>query len=58
MHGDNRKDFYYWMRDDRKDKKVIEYLISENKYSDSWYKTNKIKSKEIYTNYKEVFTKI
>ena len=24
MHGDNRKDFYYWMRDDkRKDKKVL-----------------------------------
>ena len=58
MHGDSRKDFYYWMRDDeRKDKKVIEHLSSENKYSDSWYKTNKIKSKEIFTYYKKSLPK-
>ena len=32
-HGVERVDHYYWMRDDsRKDKKVLNYLKSENKH--------------------------
>ena len=42
-HGDERIDNYYWLRDDkRKNKEVINYLKEENKYSDTWFKKNKM----------------
>ena len=37
-HGVERVDHYYWMRDDsRKDKKVLNYLKSENAYLEAWF---------------------
>ena len=42
-HGDTRIDNYYWLRDDkRKNKKIINYLNEENKYSNFWFKKNKV----------------
>ena len=38
QHGDLRIDNYYWMRDDtRSDTEIIEYLKSENNYTDKWF---------------------
>ncbi len=40
QHNDKRIDNYYWIRDDeRNDPEVIEYLESENKYADAWFKS-------------------
>jgi len=37
LHGDERIDYYYWLRDDsRSNKDVIDYLKLENKYADEW----------------------
>ena len=34
LHGDERIDYYYWLRDDsRSNKDVINYLKEENKYT-------------------------
>lgn len=41
-HGDTRTDNYYWLRDDsRKDPKVLDYLNSENAYTESVMKEGK-----------------
>ena len=33
-HGDERIDYYYWLRDDkRKNKTILSYLNKENKYT-------------------------
>ena len=40
QHNDTRVDNYYWIRDDeRNDPAVIEYLKSENSYTDAWFKS-------------------
>ena len=42
VHGDKRIDNYYWLRDDsRSDKKVLDYLKTENQYADNWFKLRK-----------------
>ncbi len=47
VHNDERIDSYYWLRDDkRKNKEIINYLNEENKYTDLWFKENKIDSKK------------
>ena len=39
-HNDSRIDNYYWLRDDtRKNKAVLDYLITERAYHDDWIKT-------------------
>ena len=40
IHGDTRVDEYYWMNK-RDDKKVIDYLNSENSYRDEYMKSYK-----------------
>ncbi len=58
-HNHQRIDNYFWLRDDeRKDKKVIEYLQKENEYSDYWFKKNKVKSKKIFKYYKDSLPKL
>ena len=38
QHNDTRIDNYYWMRDDsRSNSDVINYLKSENIYTDNWF---------------------
>lgn len=40
LHSETRVDNYYWLRDDdRKNKKVIDYLKAENSYAESILKT-------------------
>lgn len=40
LHSETRVDNYYWLRDDdRKDKKVIDYLKAENSYAESILKS-------------------
>ena len=57
-HGDERIDYYYWLRDDkRKNKKILSYLKQENKYTDQWFKDNKVNSKKIFERYKEFLPK-
>ncbi len=52
LHNDERIDNYYWLRDDkRQNKEVISYLNQENKYTEYWYKKNKINSSKIYQSY-------
>lgn len=52
-HNDIRIDNYYWLRDDaRKNKEVIKYLDEENKYTESWFKTNNVDTKNIFKYYK------
>jgi len=52
-HNDVRIDNYYWLRDDtRKNKEVIRYLNEENKYTESWFKANKVDSDKIFNYYK------
>ncbi len=53
-HNDKRIDFYYWLRDDRRqNKEVIKYLQKENEYTDKWFKKNNVDSKKIFNFYKE-----
>lgn len=57
-HGDLRIDNYYWLRDDkRKNKEVLNYLEKENKYSNYWFKKNKVNSKKIFESYKSSLPK-
>ena len=59
MHDDVRTDNYYWLRDDnRKNKKVINYLKEENKYSDTWLRKNKVTGNEIFLSYKKRLPKL
>ncbi len=52
-HGDYREDYYHWLRDDkREDPEILNYLNEENKFSDYWFKKNKINSKKIFNFYK------
>ncbi len=52
-HDDVRIDNYYWLRDDtRKNKDVIRYLNEENKYTEFWFKANKVNTDKIYNYYK------
>ena len=54
LHNDERIDWYYWLRDDkRKNKKVLNYLVKENQYADQWFKENKVNSKKIFNQYKK-----
>ena len=47
-HGDERIDNYYWLRDDkRRNKSILNYLKQENKYTDQWFKENKVNSKSV-----------
>ncbi|MFL2731921.1 MAG: S9 family peptidase [Gammaproteobacteria bacterium] len=58
VHNDERIDSYYWLRDDkRENKEVINYLREENKYTDLWFKKNKIDSKKILSSYKDLIPK-
>ena len=53
-----RIDDYYWLRDDkRKNSKVLNYLKDENKYTDYWFKENKVDSKKIFKKYKNSIPK-
>ncbi len=57
-HGDLRIDNYYWLRDDkRKNQEVLNYLEKENKYSNYWFKKNKVNSKKIFESYKNSLPK-
>ena len=57
-HGDERIDNYYWLRDDkRRNKSILNYLKQENKYTDQWFKENKVNSKKIFERYKESLPK-
>ena len=47
IHGDTRVDEYYWMNK-RDDKKVIDYLNSENSYRDEYMKSYKGLEEEIF----------
>ena len=41
-HGTERKDNYFWMRDDsRKKKEVIDHLKEENNYLEKWFNLKK-----------------
>jgi len=54
LHGDERIDNYYWLRDDkRKNKAVLNYLKEENKYSKNWFQSNGINSNKIFNEYKK-----
>ena len=56
IHGDVRIDNYYWLRDDkRKNKEVLNYLNKENKYTNFWFKTNKVDSKKFLKVTKTLF---
>tara|TARA_B100000212_G_scaffold291835_2_gene233631 strand:- start:852 stop:2891 length:2040 start_codon:yes stop_codon:yes gene_type:complete len=53
-HDDKRIDWYHWLRDDsRQNKEVLEYLSKENKYTEYWFKSNKVNSKKIFQRYKK-----
>ena len=57
-HEDLRIDEFYWLRDDkRKNSKVLNYLKDENKYTDYWFKENKVDSKKIFKKYKNSIPK-
>ena len=58
-HGDERIDYYYWLRDDkRKNKEILKYLRDENKYTHYWYKKNKVGSNKIFEKYKKSLPKV
>ena len=58
-HGDERIDSYYWLRDDsRKNKKVINYLKEENRYSNKWFDINRVSAKKIFQSYKKRLPKL
>ena len=49
LHKDVRIDWYYWLRDDqRKNKKVLNYLQKENKYTDQWFEKFLLSIKNLY----------
>ena len=53
LHNDKRVDWYHWLRDDkRQNKEILNYLSDENKYSDYWFKHNKVNSEKIYRYFK------
>ena len=57
-HKDKRIDWYFWLRDDeRKDEKIIKYLKEENKYTDYWFKKNKVNAHKIFKFYEKSFPK-
>ncbi len=57
-HNDKRIDWYYWLRDDkRKNKKILNYLNQENKYTKYWFNKNKVDSKKIFKFFKESIPK-
>ena len=57
-HGDKRIDWYYWLRDDkRENEEVLEYLSEENSYTDNWFKNHKDNSKKIFQRYKTLIPK-
>ncbi len=48
-HKDKRIDWFYWLRDDnRRNKKILDYLNKENEYSEYWFKKNKVDSNKIF----------
>jgi oligopeptidase B len=52
-HSDERIDWFYWLRDDkRKSKKILNYLKEENEYTNYWFRTNKVNSKKVFNYYK------
>ena len=56
-HDDERIDYYYWLRDDeRKNKSILSYLKQENKYTDQWFRDNKVNSKIIFAKNKNKIT--
>ncbi len=58
-HGDERIDNFYWLRDDsRKNKKVINYLKEENRYSKKWFDSNDVSPKKIFQAYKKRLPKL
>ncbi|CDG18100.1 S9 family peptidase [Xenorhabdus doucetiae] len=49
MHGDVRVDNYYWLRDDnRQDKNVIDYLKTENQYTEQMLKPGQALRETLY----------
>lgn len=58
-HGDTRIDWYFWLRDDkRKNKKVLNYLKEENKYSKNWFESNGVNANKIFKSYKKRLPKL
>ena len=56
LHNDKRVDWYHWLRDDkRQNKEILNYLSDENKYSDYWFKHNKVNSEKFIDTLKMVF---
>jgi oligopeptidase B len=50
IHGDQRNDPYYWLRDDdRKNKEVLYYLIAENTYTQKKLAHTESFQKELFT---------
>tara|TARA_B100000035_G_C21034436_1_gene570109 strand:- start:617 stop:2656 length:2040 start_codon:yes stop_codon:yes gene_type:complete len=59
IHGDERIDNYYWLRDDsRKNKEILNYLKEENKYSKHWFKSTGINTNKIFSEYKKRLPKL
>ena len=59
IHGDERIDNYYWLRDDsRKNKEILNYLKEENKYSKHWFKSSGININNIFSEYKKRLPKL
>jgi oligopeptidase B len=57
-HNDERIDWYYWLRDDdRQKKEVLDYLNQENIYTKKWFKENKVESKHIFEYYRNSLPK-
>ena len=57
-HGDERIDYYYWLRDDkRKNKKILNYLKEENDYTNYWFKKNNVDSGKIFNKFKRSIPK-
>ena len=57
-HGDSRSDYYYWLRDDkRENSEILDYLKEENKYTNYWFKKNNTNSKKIFNFYKDSLPK-
>ena len=57
-HNDERLDWYYWLRDDkRKNKEVLNYLRKENIYTKNWFRKNKVNSKKIFLAYRNSIPK-
>ncbi len=57
-HGDSRSDYYYWLRDDkRENSEILDYLKEKNKYTNYWFKKNNTNSKKIFNFYKDSLPK-